>query len=151
MPAVEIGASLTVPAKIDALSECLKFVTAHAVEAGFTPSRLSEIELVVEEVVSNICRHGYDDEPGQLELRCRRVDARRLLVEFIDCGRPFDILAAPPPDLTVGVDQREVGGLGVPLIRAMVDEASYRREGNRNILRLSVRAERSMPGAPATS
>ena len=141
MPAAE-SASLIVPAKIDALLQCTEFVAARAVEAGFTPSRLCEIELVVEEVVTNICRHGYDDQPGQVELRCRRVHAQRLLLEFIDCGRPFDILAQPPPDLTVDLDQREPGGLGVPLIRAMVDEASYKREGNRNILRLIVRAER---------
>ena len=141
MPAAE-SASLIVPAKIDALLQCTEFVAARAVETGFTPSRLCEIELVVEEVVTNICRHGYDDQPGQVELRCRRVDAQRLLLEFIDCGRPFDILAAPPPDLTVDLDQREPGGLGVPLIRAMVDEASYKREGNQNILRLIVRAER---------
>ena len=141
MPAAE-SASLIVPARIDALSQCTEFVAARAVEAGFTPSRLCEIELVVEEVVTNICRHGYDDQPGQMELRCRPVDTQRLLLEFIDGGRPFDILAAPAPDLTVDLDQREPGGLGVPLIRAMVDEASYRREGNRNILRLIVRAER---------
>jgi anti-sigma regulatory factor (Ser/Thr protein kinase) len=96
----------------------------------------------VEEVVTNICRHGYDDQLGQLELRCRRVGTQRLLLEFIDGGRPFDIIAAPPPDLTADLEQREVGGLGVPLIRAMADEVSYRREGNRNILRLIVRAER---------
>ncbi len=141
MPAAE-SASLIVPARIDVLSQCTEFVTARAVEAGFTPSRLCEIELVVEEVVTNICRHGYDDQPGQMELRCRPVDTQRLLLEFIDGGRPFDILAAPAPDLTVDLDQREPGGLGVPLIRAMVDEASYKREGNRNILRLIVRAER---------
>jgi len=141
MPAAE-SASLIVPARIDALPQCTEFVTARAVEAGFTPSRLCEIELVVEEVVANICRHGYDDQPGQVELRCRRVDTQRLLLEFIDGGRPFDILAVPPPDLTVELDQREPGGLGVPLIRAMVDEATYKREGNRNILRLIVRAER---------
>ena len=140
-PAAE-SASLIVPARIDDLSQCTEFVAARAVEAGFTPSRLCEIELVVEEVVTNICRHGYDDQPGQMELRCRPVDTQRLVLEFIDGGRPFDILAAPAPDLTVDLDQREPGGLGVPLIRAMVDEASYKREGNRNILRLIVRAER---------
>ncbi|HEY7559828.1 MAG TPA: ATP-binding protein [Candidatus Binatia bacterium] len=141
MPAAA-STSLTVPAKVDALSQCTEFVIAHAVEAGFTPSRLCELELVVEEVVTNICRHGYDDQLGQLELRCRRVGTQRLLLEFIDGGRPFDIIAAPPPDLTADLEQREVGGLGVPLIRAMADEVSYRREGNRNILRLIVRAER---------
>ena len=141
MPVAE-GASLTVPAKVDALSRCTAFVTAHAVEAGFASARLCEIELVVEEVVTNICRHGYDDQPGHVELRCRRVDGQRLLLEFFDCGRPFDILAQAPPDLAADLDQREPGGLGVPLIRAMADEVSYSREGNRNILRLIVRAER---------
>jgi anti-sigma regulatory factor (Ser/Thr protein kinase) len=141
MPAA-VSASLTVPAKVDALSQCTEFVIAHAVEAGFTPARLCELELVVEEVVTNICRHGYDAQQGQLELRCRRVDTQRLLLEFIDGGRPFNIIAAPSPDLTADLDQREVGGLGVPLIRAMADEVSYRREGNRNILRLIVRADR---------
>ena len=136
------SASLTVPAKIDVLSQCTEFVLAHAAEAGFTPARLCDVELVVEEVVANICRHGYDHQAGQVELRCRRVDGQRLLLEFIDCGRPFDILAAQQPDLAADLDQREVGGLGVPLIRALVDEASYQREGNCNILRLVVRAQR---------
>jgi anti-sigma regulatory factor (Ser/Thr protein kinase) len=136
------SASLTVSAKIDALSQCTEFVTAQAVQAGFTPARLREIELVVEEVVANICRHGYNHQSGQVELRCRRVDAQQLLLEFIDCGRPFDILAAPRPDLTSDLDQRAVGGLGVLLIRAMADEVSYTREGHRNILRLLVRAQR---------
>ena len=135
-------ASLTVPARIDALSQCTKFIAEQAVQAGFTPARLCEIELVVEEVVANICRHGYEHQSGQVELRCRRLDRQELLLEFIDCGRPFDILAALPPDLSVNLDERAVGGLGLPLIRAMVDEVSYEREGNCNMLRLIVRAQR---------
>jgi anti-sigma regulatory factor (Ser/Thr protein kinase) len=141
IPARE-AASLTVPAKVEALSQCAEFVTAHAVEAGFAPARLAEIELVVEEVVTNICRHGYKDQAGQVELRCRRVDEQRLLLEFVDYGSPFDVLAQAPPVLTADLDRREPGGLGVPLIRAMADDVSYSREGNRNILRLIVRAER---------
>jgi len=141
MPAPE-AASLTVPAKVEALTQCTEFVTAHAVHAGFAPARLGEIELVVEEVVTNICQHGYNDQAGQVELHCRRVDGQRLLLEFVDCGRPFDVLAQAAPGLTLDLDQREPGGLGVPLIRAMAEEVSYTREGNRNILHLIVRAER---------
>jgi anti-sigma regulatory factor (Ser/Thr protein kinase) len=136
------SASLIVPARVEALSRCTEFVVALAVQAGFAPARLCEIELVVEEVVTNICRHGYDDQPGQVELRCRPVDGQGLLLEFVDYGRPFDIFAQAPPDLTADLDQREPGGLGLLLIRSMADEVSYNREGNRNILRLIVRAER---------
>lgn len=134
--------SLTIPAKIDALASCIEFVAARAGEAGFPPARVREIELVVEEVVANICRYGYGDEPGNVELRCQRFHSGQLLLEFVDAGRPFDILALPAPDLTAGLDQRDVGGLGVPLVRALVDQVSYSREGDRNILRLTVRATR---------
>jgi anti-sigma regulatory factor (Ser/Thr protein kinase) len=52
------------------------------------------------------------------------------------------MLTLPAPDFTAEVEQRQVGGLGVPLVRAMVETATYRRESNRNILRLSVRLAR---------
>jgi anti-sigma regulatory factor (Ser/Thr protein kinase) len=136
------NASLTVLARIEALSQCTDFVLGHAIDAGFHAARLRDIELLVEEVVANICCHGYDDPPGQLEVRCRCIEAQQLLLEFIDSGRPFDILTAPPPDLTADLEQREVGGLGVSLIRALADEISYQRAGNRNILSLKVRASR---------
>jgi sigma-B regulation protein RsbU (phosphoserine phosphatase) len=134
--------SLSVLAKIEALSRCTEFVLGHAIDAGFTAARLRDVELLVEEIVVNICRHGYDDPPGQLEVRCRCVEAQLLLLEFIDSGRPFDIHAAPPPDLAADLEQREVGGLGVSLIRALADEINYQRSGNRNILSLKVRAKR---------
>jgi anti-sigma regulatory factor (Ser/Thr protein kinase) len=69
---------LTVSGKIEVLSQCIEFVLAHVTEAGFVSSRQREIELVVEEVVANIYRHGYDDQPGPVEICCRRVDAQRL-------------------------------------------------------------------------
>jgi len=93
-----------------------------------------EIELVVEEVLVNICHHAYGDAPGEVELRCVQADPEHLLVEFIDSGKPFNILTSPIPELAVEVDERQVGGLGIPLIRAMMDEVTYRREGDRNIL-----------------
>jgi anti-sigma regulatory factor (Ser/Thr protein kinase) len=63
-------------------------------------------------------------------------------VEFIDSGKPFNLLTSPIPDLTVDVDERQVGGLGIPLICAMMDQVSYCREGNRNILRVTARLAR---------
>ena len=58
-------------------------------------------------------------------------------IELIDAGIPFDMLARPAPDLTVDAVQRAVGGLGIPLIRALMDNVTYHREGARNILRLT--------------
>ena len=131
-------ASLTIPAQVESVTQCTEFVAAYTMAAGFPLARTHELELVVEEVLVNICKYAYVDAPGEMELRCTKTDSQHLILEFIDTGKPFNILTLPPPDLAVDLDQRQVGGLGVPLVRALVDMATYRREGNRNILRLSV-------------
>jgi len=134
--------SLTVTAHLDSIARCAEFVVACATAAGFPFARVREMELVVEEVLVNICRHAYSDASGEVEIRCVHADSEHLCVEFIDSGKPFNILASPAPDLTVDVDERQVGGLGIPLIRAMMDKVSYCREGDRNILRVTARLPR---------
>lgn len=142
--------SLIVAANFECLPRCTEFAAAQARQAGFPAARVRDIELVVEEVVSNICRHGYRDRSGTVELRCRRLEGFQLELEFVDHGPPFDMLALPSPDLSVDVEQRDVGGLGVPVVRALTDQASYRRDGERNIVRLVVHAERRSAGAPSS-
>ena len=90
----------------------------------------------------NICRHAYSDAPGEIEIRCMHADPGQLLVEFIDSGKPFNILTSPIPELAVDLDERQVGGLGIPLIRAMMDGITYRREGDRNVLRVTAQLVR---------
>ena len=130
--------SLIVPAQVQSITPCSAFVAACATRAGFPLARMRELELVVEEVVVNICQYAYGDAPGEIELSCAKSSSQDLVLEFIDSGRPFNMLTLPAPDLAVDVERRQVGGLGIPLVRAMVDTAAYRRESDRNILRLSV-------------
>ena len=73
-----------------------------------------------------------------MEIRCQQDNTAHFLIEFIDTGRPFNILALPPPDLTADIDRRHVGGLGVLFIRTLMDHVTYRRDGNQNILQLVV-------------
>ena len=112
---------------------------------------MHEIELVVEEIVANICRYSYGDRSGSVELSCERLDGAKLALEFIDYGRPFNILALPTPDLSVDLDQRDVGGIGVPMLRALIDQATYRREDPRNILCVIVHATPRLRGDPAAT
>ena len=139
MAAPQTEARAVVPT-VDAVARCTAFVGAFAEEAGFSPARLREVELVVEEVVANICRYSYDDRVGSVEFCCRRLDGQKLELEFVDYGKSFDILALPPPDLSVDIDQRDVGGIGVPMLRALIEQASYRRENGRNVLSVIVDA-----------
>src|SRR5215510_6812058 len=127
----------TFPARIDALPRGLALVVECATAAGFPPQRVTEIELAVEEALANICLYAYPNSSGEVEVRCTQDETRHFLIELIDSGIPFDMLARSVPDFMVDAAQRQIGGLGIPLIRALMDNVTYHREGARNILRLT--------------
>jgi serine/threonine-protein kinase RsbW len=136
---------------IDAVARCTEFAVGQAQEAGFSRARVHEIELVVEEVVANICHYSYGDQLGSVELCCRRADGPKMVLEFVDYGRPCDVLALPAPDLSLDLDQRGVGGLGVSMLRALVDQATYRRDDARNVLSVTVHAAPKLGGNTTAS
>ena len=129
--------AITLPARLESLPCGLTLVVQCAMAAGFSSKRVTEIELAVEEALANICYYAYPDSSGEVEVRCTRDETRSFLIELIDAGIPFDVLARPAPDLSVGVSEQPIGGWGIPLIRALMDNVTYHREGARNILRLT--------------
>ena len=129
--------SLTLLARLDSVPRGLAWVVECATAAGFLPHRVMEIELAVEEALANICLYAYPHSSGEVEVRCTQDETRYFVIEFIDSGIPFDMLARPAPDFTVDAAQRPIGGWGIPLIRALMENATYHREGARNILRLT--------------
>jgi len=131
-------ATMTLPARQEAVADGIAFVLECASALGVPLARAAEIELALEEALLNICQYAYGDDPGTVEIHCRRDDTAHFLIEFIDTGQPFNILALPPPDLTADIEQRRVGGLGVLFIRTLMDHVTYRRDGNQNILQLAV-------------
>ena len=97
------------------------------------------VNLVLEELGLNIMSYGYDEGLHEFEITLTS-EADVLRIEVTDDGRPFDPLnEAPEPDLDASVDDRQVGGLGIHLVRTMVDEMSYRREQDKNHLTLVAR------------
>lgn len=103
---------------------------------GLSEELGGDLQLVVEEAVSNSIRHGYSDEtPHEILVRVAFQDGE-LSVEIEDDARPFNPLEAPLPDLSLPVEERPIGGLGITLMRSLMDRAEYRRSGGKNLLRL---------------
>ena len=99
----------------------------------------ARINLVLEEAVSNVIKHGYEPgADGSVDIEAK-VGKDSLEFTLTDTGVPFDPTEAPMPDTNLGVEERPIGGLGVYLIRTIMDSVSYRREGGRNILTLTKR------------
>lgn len=92
-----------------------------------------DLRLVAEEVLTNIVQYahvGTEERPVELRLS---ASGGSLRMEFRDEGAPFNPLDAPMPDLDTGPEARAIGGLGVHLVRSLVDEARYSREGSVNV------------------
>ena len=96
-----------------------------------------EVLLCVEEVLSNVIRHGLRGE-GEDEVWVRAdLAAGEIEIQIEDNGEPFDPLSYPTPRLDVPLQQRRTGGLGIHLVRQLMDRISYERSGGRNRLSMA--------------
>jgi serine/threonine-protein kinase RsbW len=125
-----------VPARLENLPALVQSLTGFARDKGFD-SKLFQIELILEEVFVNICNYSYPDTAGEVEIKCALQD-KRLIIEIIDSGMPFDITALPEPDITGDLADRTVGGLGVFLIKKLADEVAYEQREGKNVMRLVI-------------
>ena len=128
----------TFAASMDTIPDIVGFVSETASAMGVHPKRVMHLELAVEEAAVNICSYAYEIPPGEVTIRISR-ETEVVRIELIDVGVPFDPLAADAPDIKSELENREVGGLGIFLIRRVLDEVHYSRSGDRNILSLAVR------------
>lgn len=93
-----------------------------------------ELNLVLEELVTNIISYGYEDEAEHLITIDIIRDEDTLNIKVVDDGAAFNPLEAPPPLMSENIDDLEPGGLGIHLVKKLTDEAVYSREGDLNIL-----------------
>jgi anti-sigma regulatory factor (Ser/Thr protein kinase) len=138
--------SFRVPARapgpgLDALEAALR-------EAAVPEEVVLELRLAAEELILNVASHGHDDAAEALVDVQLGVSAGEVTLRFADDGRGFDPLAAPPPDLAAPAEERPIGGLGIHLVRSLVDSADYARTEGRNVLTLRRRVRRGQDGVP---
>ena len=131
-------ARLSVPAVLEHLHRLVAAASESARAGGLGPRKVGSVELAVEEAVTNICKYAGQDHPADIALSCFADDAL-FAVEISDDGKPFDMTAQPDPDVTAGLEQRPLGGLGVFLIKKAADVVRYERRDDRNRLRLEFR------------
>jgi anti-sigma regulatory factor (Ser/Thr protein kinase) len=125
-------------ADVASLPAMIGFVLGSAESAGVPEPEFGKLELVLEEILMNVIRHGYAPwDPGRIALSCSPAEPGRIRVEVRDWGRPFDPLAADPPDLTVSLEERQIGGLGIFLTLELSDECVYQRLNGHNLFAFS--------------
>jgi anti-sigma regulatory factor (Ser/Thr protein kinase) len=99
------------------------------------PKILHDVNLAVEEILANIISYGYSDNREEHEIKVGvSVQPGEVRVDVEDDGRPFNPLEAPEPDTTKPLEERTVGGLGIHLVRKLMDSLEYKRRDDRNLL-----------------
>lgn len=123
---------LVIEAKTENLDAVLDFI-AGELEAADCPMKLqTQIAIAVEEIYVNIAHYAYNPEIGGATIRVAVGD--EVIIEFEDQGKPYNPLIKDDPDITAGAEEREIGGLGIYMVKNMMDAVEYRHEGNKNIL-----------------
>jgi serine/threonine-protein kinase RsbW len=106
-------------------------------EHGLPPETVFHINLALDELVTNVIVHGFENRDRHEIVVRLTLDDDRVLVEVEDDGVPFNPLEVPPPVLDLNIEDRPIGGLGVHFVRSVMDAVEYCRQEGHNIVRMT--------------
>ena len=130
---------LVIKAELSWLDEVLSFVEDGLSQTGCPPKLRTQIVVSVEEIFVNIANYAYKEQTGDCRLKlcvCGEGCKRTMKLVVSDDGQPFDPLAKQDPDITLSADQREIGGLGIWMVKQTMDEVTYQYVNQKNELTL---------------
>ncbi len=104
---------------------------------GIDENSCHDIRLALEEAVSNTIKYAYDDSQIHKIRVVAGTDNQKFFLEIEDDGKPFNPLEKPAPNLSLSVEEKPIGGLGIYLLRKIMDQVEYQRIDSRNVLRMT--------------
>lgn len=126
---------LTVPAERNQLESVQEFIAQELEECGCDMRAQMQIEMAVEEIFVNIASYAYDSAKGEATIQCEILEnPLRTVIQFMDDGIPFDPLQKEDADTSPEALEAREGGLGILMVKKMMDEVSYTYEEGKNIL-----------------
>ena len=126
---------LTVAATVENIETVTDFVNEQ-LEALDCPMKAQmQIDIAIDELFGNIAHYAYNPEIGKATVRVEVIeDPLAVVITFIDKGVPYDPLAKADPDTTLSAEEREIGGLGIYMVKKTMDEITYEYKDGQNIL-----------------
>jgi serine/threonine-protein kinase RsbW len=138
MESIERKFMLQVPSSTENLALIREFVTSTARQAGFDASEIAKLELAVDEACANVIEHAYGGQDNTKEVIVRAsFNNETLSIDIEDTGRGFDPESIKPEELEQLISKRKTGGLGMRLMKTLMDEVRYEIEpGKKNALHM---------------
>lgn len=126
---------LTISAEIENIAAVTAFVDEQLEELGCSLKAQTQIDIAIDELFGNIAHYAYNPEVGPATVRVEVSDEPlAVVITFIDNGKPYDPLAKKDPDLSLSAQEREIGGLGIYMVKKSMDEVTYAYRDGQNIL-----------------
>ena len=128
---------LTIAATVKNIGTVTDFVNEHLESYDCPMKAQMQIDIAIDELFGNIAHYAYNPETGDATVRVEVVeDPLSVIITFIDNGMPYDPLAQSDPDITLSAEEREIGGLGIYMVKKTMDDITYEYKDGQNILKI---------------
>ena len=126
---------LTIAATVENIEVVTDFVNQQLELLACPMKAQMQINIAIDELFSNIAHYSYNPEIGQATVRVEVMEnPLAVSITFIDNGVPYDPLSKEDPDLTLSAEERQIGGLGIYMVKKSMDEITYEYKDGQNIL-----------------
>ena len=126
---------LTVAATVENIETVTDFVNEQLESLDCPMKAQMQIDIAIDELFGNIAHYAYNPEIGKATVRVEVIeDPLAVVITFIDKGVPYDPLAKADPNTTLSAEEREIGGLGIFMVKKTMDEITYEYKDGQNIL-----------------
>lgn len=129
---------LTLEAIVENVAPVTEFVNEQLGALGCSVKTQMQIDIAIDELFSNIARYAYNPDVGPATVRVELIEEPlSVVITFIDNGVPYDPLKKEDPDTTLSADERQIGGLGIYMVKKSMDGMSYEYKDGQNILTIT--------------
>lgn len=124
--------TMTFVANVESLSDALSFVEEELKKNNTNNKNIKQILIAFEEMFVNIAHYAYSENDGNVVVSVE-ADNKKVRVELKDCGKPFNPLEKKDPDVNLSIEERQVGGLGIFIVKNIMDRVNYKYEDGKNM------------------
>ncbi|MCR5127090.1 MAG: ATP-binding protein [Lachnospiraceae bacterium] len=128
---------LTVIATLENYDKVAEFVEGELEIREVPMAAQAQIGIALDEMYTNVAKYAYGDDPGEVTVRLDFTEGiTEVKMTIMDCGIPYDPLQRPDPDVSLEAEARQIGGLGIYMVKQLMEEVNYEYRGGMNILRM---------------
>lgn len=129
---------LNIDAKIENVDKVIEFINSELDAFGCASKTKTEINVAVDEIFANISNYAYKTDNGTATIQIDKIEnPKAAVITFIDKGVPFDPLGKKDPNVSLSAEERQIGGLGIFIVKKTMDKVEYEYKNNQNILKIT--------------